>query len=351
VATLGGADLVMTTPRTVAISGCGAVTELSYAPVLRKLERRGRVRVTALFDPARSERERIGRSFPHARDADAFASMLDTRPELVVVASPPFVHAAQSIAALERGAAVLCEKPAALTAADAHSMATVARSSKRLLAVGMVRRYFPASRIVRRLLREGGLGAPESFTVFEGGPFRWPVRSGAYFDRETSGGGVLADLGPHLLDLLAWWLGPLALLRASDDAMGGVEANALLEVSAGGVEGRIRLSRDWPRPNEIRILTERGLLRWSADDLAAVEIVRKDGRIERVTEGDAGERDFLGCFEAQLTAVLDQLDGIESTVVPVADAVPVVEIVAEAYARRERMPMPWREPNGGAGAP
>jgi len=351
VATRGSDNFVVTTPRMVALSGCGAVTERSYAPALRKLERRGRVRVIALFDPARSERERIGRSFPHARDESAFDSMLETRPELVVVASPPFAHAAQSIAALEHGASVLCEKPAALTVADARAMEAVARSSKRLLAVGMVRRHFPASRLVRRLLQEGGLGAPESFSLFEGGPFRWPVRSAAYFDRATSGGGVLADLGPHLLDLLGWWLGPLALRRASDDAMGGVEANAVLELSAGGVEGRIRLSRDWRRPNEIRIVMERGMLRLSADDLASVEIARKDGRTERVNEGDAGERNFLGCFEAQLTAVLDHLDGIESTVVPIADAVPVVEIVAEAYTRRVRMPMPWLEPNGAAGAP
>jgi len=187
--------------------------------------------------------------------------------------------------------------------------------------------------------------------MFEGGPFRWPLRSAAYFDRETSGGGVLADLGPHLLDLLAWWLGPLSLRRASDDAMGGVEANALLELAAGRVEGRIRLSRDWQRPNEIRIVTERGLIRWSADDLATVDIVRKDGRTERISEGGSGEREFLDCFEAQLTAVLDHLDGIESAVVPVSDEVPVVGLVEEAYARRVRMPMPWLAPNGEAGAP
>lgn len=341
----------MKAPRTVAISGCGAVTELSYAPVLRKLEQLGRVRVTALFDPARSERAHIGRSFPRARSESTFERLLETRPELVVVASPPFVHAAQSVAALEHGAAVLCEKPAALRVADVRVMEAVAQSSKRLLAVGMVRRHFPASRIVHRLLREGSLGAPESFSVFEGGPFRWPIRSAAYFDPETSGGGVLADLGPHLLDLLAWWLGPLTLLRASDDAMGGVEANALLELSAGGAKGRIRLSRDWQRPNEIRIVAERGRIRWSTDDLDTVEIARKDGRTERISEGTSKEREFLGCFEAQLTAVLDHLDGVESTVVPVTDAVPVVEIVAEAYARRVRMPMPWLQPNGEAVAP
>jgi predicted dehydrogenase len=66
--------------------------------------------------------------------------------------------------------------------------------------------------------------------AFEGGQFDWPVRSTGYFTRAQSGGGVLQDIGTHVLDLLAWWFGEPEALLYEDDAMGGVEANCRIRV-------------------------------------------------------------------------------------------------------------------------
>ena len=332
----------MSRRHTVAVSGCGAVTESYYVPALRRLERAGRLGVTSFYDPDDASCARVARSFARAHRAESFDAMLEVKPELVIVASPPSLHAAQSTAALVAGAAVFCEKPVALTSREAVALEHAAHAAARLLAVGMVRRRFPAARLVKQLLERGALGRPIAFECFEGGPFRWPLRSPGYFERAHSGGGVLADLGPHLLDLLAYWLGALELRSAADDAMGGVEANARLELACGEVFGRVRLSRDWQRPNELVLRCERGAIRWALDDIAAVEIEHADGRRERLAD-ETGVT-FDDCFAAQLEAVLDRLAGARAEVVEVSELVPIVAVIERAYATRTTMAMPWLAP-------
>ena len=329
----------MSRRRRVAVSGCGAVTELYYSPALRRLAGAGRIELGALYDPSDEACARVARALGSVARAASFEELLATAPDLVIVASPPSLHVAQAKAALAAGAAVFCEKPVALSSADAAALTAGARAADRLLAVGMVRRRFPAARLVKDTLARRVLGAPLRFECFEGGPFRWPVRSASYFERAQSGGGVLVDIGSHLLDLLAWWLGPIELVGASDDAMGGVEANARLELDCGGVRGVGRLSRDWQRPNELVIVCERGSIRWSLDDVGAIELAHTDGRGERLAHG--GEVGFDDCFTAQLDAVLDRLDGASAELVDAAELVPIVSVIECAYATRSAMPMPW----------
>lgn len=328
--------------RSLVVSGCGAVARLYYAPVLKRLEGAGRVRVVGLCDPDPASLRALSRVFPRAKPQLGFDEALEQCPDLVIVASPPRWHASQSKAALESGAAVLCEKPAALGAAEAREMERAAHKTGRLLAIAMVRRQFPACRIFRRLLRDGAIGAPRRVRVFEGGPFRWPVHGPSYFDR-GEGGGVLADVGPHVLDLLGWWLGPLGLTRAADDAMGGVEANAVLEGALAGARAVIRLSRDWQRPNEVHIEGEEGELVWRMEDLESIELRRAEGGRERVRDASGPLRDFLDCFAAQVVAVLDHLDGTPAPLVTAAEAVATVAVIEQAYAQRTLMPMPWLE--------
>jgi hypothetical protein len=92
--------------------------------------------------------------------------------------------------------------------------------ARRVLAVGLVRRFLPACQTIRAILRQGILGDVQSFHFAEGGTFRWPTHSTTYFQRSTAAGGVLADIGTHLLDLITWWMGEPSEIRYEDDAMG-----------------------------------------------------------------------------------------------------------------------------------
>src|SRR5689334_22918483 len=108
---------VQVKPR-VALVGCGAVVQQYYVPALSLLERGGTLEVSALFDPDAAMRARVKHSFSHARELQDFAEVQQVDAELVILASPPSLHAAQAIELLRQGRAVLCEKPLAASAAE-----------------------------------------------------------------------------------------------------------------------------------------------------------------------------------------------------------------------------------------
>lgn len=334
-------------PISVGVSGCGAVTALYHAPALRLLELEGAVQVTVVFDPDSAALAEVGGRFPRARRVGRFEDLLSPSPSLVLIASPPAFHAEQASAALRAGSDVLCEKPLATGLADARDLVELARQSGRILAAGMVRRYFPATRAIGETLRSGAIGTVRQFRCFEGGPFDWPVRSPAYFTKNDSGGGVLMDVGVHALDLIGWWLGPCTAMSYADDAMGGVEAECLLKLAFGEVEGEVRLSRIWPRPNRYELIGTTGSVSWTVNEADRIELRIGDG----LHTLDAAIREDGRLASSFHQSVLDQLRAVTTAVagrpaqfVSGADALPSLELIERCYRERGLMPMGWLGP-------
>lgn len=331
----------MTARPTVALVGCGAVASRYYVPALHLL--RDRVEVIGLYDPEIARAREIARHFPKARVADSFDGLLGAGASIVVLASPPVAHTDQAIAALAAGSHVLCEKPLAPSASEAVAMAAAAAENDRMLCVNMVRRHFPASRIVGTLVAQQSMGLLRSVSVFEGGPFRWPIRDQSYFSREISGGGVLADVGTHVVDLLTGWFGEAEFVGYRDDAMGGVEANALLDLRFRNAPAAIRLSRDWGRPNLIELTFEKGRVRWRPESMDAVELEFSGERPLRLEDEGAHAFGFVDCFAAQIAGVLDYVAGRTAPLVTAGEAVSTVALIERAYSERRPMTMPWLE--------
>jgi predicted dehydrogenase len=146
-----------------------------------------------------------------------FGTMLAAeQPDIVVVATPNHLHHPMAIAALNAGAEVICEKPLGLDARQAAEMAARAASLERRTATSFTWRYLPACVALRSLLEEGRLGEIYQVDVryhTRGfgevhGPMRWQ------FDSAAAGSGALANLGSHAVDLIHWWLGPVARVAA-----------------------------------------------------------------------------------------------------------------------------------------
>lgn len=342
------------TPPRVAVSGCGAVTQLYYAPALQTLEREGLLRVVAAHDPDVAARRRFCRAFPDARGTDDLGGLVARSPDLLVVASPPRNHAEQTIAALAAGIDVHCEKPLAPTRAEGERMVAAAEAAGRTLTVGMVRRQLPATIAIRRLLASGAIGPLQAVECFEGGPFEWPIRSPAYFRPEN--GGVLQDIGTHCLDLLLWWLGPPSTVEYEDDARGGVEANCRISLTFGDVPATIRLSRDWPQANRYLILGRDGWLSWTVNDgdhldhgMAGVGFVADLRLRPTASPSPAPARGRFGSFHRafvdQLCAVVAPSDG-GPTAVSGAEALATTALVERCAAERRPMPMPWLVADG-----
>lgn len=126
--------------------------------------------------------------------------------EAVSVALPNFLHRPAVIAALEAGKHVLCEKPPAVTLADAQEMQDTAERKGLLLAYALQRRSTPASQALREKLQEGMLG--EVYHARSVWTRTWGVPQGLggwFTDPTRAGGGALIDIGIHVLDL-GWYL-------------------------------------------------------------------------------------------------------------------------------------------------
>ncbi len=236
----------------IVLLGAGAVSRLFYLPTLRELTRHGILRVVAVVDPIPASRDSLARELG-ATPCDTFAAALADpalQADLAIVATPPRFHRAQTEEAFAAGLDVLCEKPLAPTSVDCAAMVEAAERQGRLLAAGHYKRFMPAHRAIKALIEQKTFGELLHIEIAEGGKFSWPAATDSFFRKEQTPGGVLLDIGVHVLDLLHWWLGRPTAFTYADDAIDGLEANSLLEATfANGATATVRLSRDWPTAN------------------------------------------------------------------------------------------------------
>nr|BFE63266.1 Gfo/Idh/MocA family oxidoreductase [Dactylosporangium thailandense] len=128
--------------------------------------------------------------------------------DAVVVASPNRTHAPMARAALEAGLSVVVDKPLTPASAEAEELAALAAKQQKLLTVYQNRRWDGDFRTVRRLVAEGALGR---VLRLESRFDRWrPVPKGGWRESgdPAEAGGLLYDLGSHLVDQALQLLGP-----------------------------------------------------------------------------------------------------------------------------------------------
>jgi predicted dehydrogenase len=140
----------------------------------------------------------------------------DPEVDVLINAAPNGLHAEPSIAALEAGKAVLCEKPLARTASEAAEMARAAAARGRVAMTGYNYRFVPAVLLARRLISEERLGRlyhvrcrySDDSLIDPNVPFSWR------HDRTAAGSGVIGDLAAHAIDLAHFLAGPITAVTA-----------------------------------------------------------------------------------------------------------------------------------------
>ena len=115
-------------------------------------------------------------------------------------------HRELTVAALEAGKHVMCEKPMAVTGEEARDMLAAAKAANRKLSVGYQYRWRQDNQFLRNVVDEGRLGEiyhARAHAVRRRGVPIW----GSFTDKSKQGGGPLIDLGTHALDLALWYMG------------------------------------------------------------------------------------------------------------------------------------------------
>jgi predicted dehydrogenase len=203
-------------PLRVALIGFGAAGTYFHAPFIAATPG---LRLTTVVtgDPGRAAQVRA--EYPDVVVRQRAADVWTARDEfdLVVVAAPNAAHVSLATEAIHAGLPVVVDKPLAVTSAEARGLITLARERNVMMTVFQNRRYDGDFQTLRRLLAEGTLGDPLRFeSRFE----RWrPVPKGGWRESAApeAGGGLLMDLGSHLVDQALQLFGPASAVYCELD--------------------------------------------------------------------------------------------------------------------------------------
>lgn len=189
----------------VGVIGCGGIANGKHLPAL---SRQDKVQVVAFCDIIKERAEAAAELYGGA-DAAVYTDyqelLKDASIDIVHVLTPNDAHAEISIAALEAGKHVMCEKPMAKTAADAKRMAEAARRTGKKLTIGYDNRFRQDSQYLKKVCEAGELGHiyyAKAHAIRRRAVPTW----GVFLDEEKQGGGPLIDIGTHALDLTLWMM-------------------------------------------------------------------------------------------------------------------------------------------------
>jgi predicted dehydrogenase/nucleoside-diphosphate-sugar epimerase len=326
-------------PIRICTVGGGAHAEQAYLPTLSRMPD---YRVESLVDIDLDRRRYLAQRYKiphHSASVDDIPATV----EAAVVALPHDLHRPISCELLTRGIHVLCEKPMATTLADAEAMVRCAREHAAHLHVGNIYRHYWTSTRVKELLESERLGRLVSFRIEVGYVHNWPTTSGFFFDKHRSGGGVLIDMGAHVIDLLLWWLGdyPTTVMYRDDD-FGGVEAECHLALEfRGSVRGTVRLSRLMSLENVYELTCEQGTVSFRPYDSSGVCNTIRIDRRGRITTLKAEHCLRWGDYcERQLRAFFDAVREGRSGTEQAESVIPSIRLIEECYRTALRLEAP-----------
>jgi len=182
------------------VIGIGDITRKRVLPAILQ-EPRSELFGLLTRDPRKAQAYPGARVFSSIDDA-----LRDPELDAVYVASPVALHAPQTIASLQAGKHVLCEKPVAMSYAQAQSMVAAAKDTGRFFGVAYYRRLFPKLLRARQLIAEGAIGQP---VLAEANCHSWlPIQERSWlWDPALAGGGPLYDIASHRIDAFNFLFG------------------------------------------------------------------------------------------------------------------------------------------------
>jgi scyllo-inositol 2-dehydrogenase (NADP+) len=210
--------------RRVAVVGYGLAGRYFHAPLVAATPG---LEVSYVVTRSETRTRQVIAEHPNARVIARFGDLWQQPepPELVVVATPNASHVELATAAIDHGIPVVLDKPMAPTADAAQALASHAEQQGTLLTVFQNRRWDTDQLTLRRLIADGALG---SITRYESRFERWRPAAGDRW-RDTTppdeGGGVLLDLGAHLVDQALVLFGRATHVYAEISARRGTPAD------------------------------------------------------------------------------------------------------------------------------
>jgi predicted dehydrogenase len=185
----------------IGIIGVGGIAQGRHIPALQKLKEV--CEITAVSDVNKQRAQEVAAKYNIVHVVEDYHDMF-TEVDAVCICTPNKFHAEITVAALEAGVNVLCEKPMALSASECEKMLEASKRSNKVLAIAYHYRFMKNSQAAKQLMHE--VGAP-LVTRVQALRRRKVPGWGVFTNKSLQGGGSLIDYGCHLLDLAIWLMG------------------------------------------------------------------------------------------------------------------------------------------------
>lgn len=199
----------------VGVIGAGAIAQLRHLPAFRRCQDEGKAELVAVADPVEAAARTAGARFGVPHVFTDYRELLALPLDAVSICTPNVYHEPITLAALDAGKHVLCEKPLAMDYAGARRMYERAEAAGVKTSVNFRYRFIPAAWFARDLIVGGELG--EIYHVYANyfnGSLADPATPMAWRQaRAESGSGALGDLASHIIDLCRYWVGEIAAVQ------------------------------------------------------------------------------------------------------------------------------------------
>lgn len=211
----------------VAVIGCGSIAQHRH---LIEYDANSNVEIIAVCDIVEERVQKTAEQYEAVAYIDYETLLEKENIDLVSVCLPNYLHAPVSIAALNSGCHVLCEKPMATSSEEASRMIEAAKKNDKKLMIGHNQRFVASHQKAKQLISSNELGRIYSFrtTFGHGGPEGWSAdgKDSWFFEKDEAFIGAMGDLGVHKADLMRYLLG-----EDMQDVAAFIETNAKENVS------------------------------------------------------------------------------------------------------------------------
>ncbi|MDN3017522.1 Gfo/Idh/MocA family oxidoreductase [Paenibacillus sp. BSR1-1] len=313
----------------VGVIGCGSIAQHRHLPeyIANK-----NVELVAVCDLNEERAKAVAEKYGVVAYTNYEELLKSGGVDAVSVCTPNYLHAPISIAALNAGIHVLCEKPMATSRMEAEDMIAAAEASGKKLMIAHNQRFVPSHRKARQLIETGEIGRIYSFrTAFgHGGPEGWSVegKEGWFFQKEKAFVGAMGDLGVHKTDLLRYLLGEEiaevgSFVETSAKDFADVDDNAVCVLKTeSGIIGTLAASWAYvsKEDNSTIIYGEKAILRLEDDPIHSLVVQYANGEVVKYELGKIQSNDEGGQNNSH---VIEKF--VESIIQDVEPPVPGVE--------------------------
>lgn len=278
----------------IGVIGCGSIAQHRHLP---EYAANAHVKIAAVCDINEERAKKTAEKYGAAAYTSYEELVKSGTVDAVSVCTPNYLHAPISIAALEAGLHVLCEKPMAISQKEAEDMIAAANASGKKLMIAHNQRFVASHQKAKQLIESGEIGKIYSFRTAFGhpGPEGWSAdgKESWFFQKEKAFIGAMGDLGVHKTDLLRYVLGEEitevgAFIETSAKSFADVDDTAVCVLKTeSGIIGTLAASWSYvgKEDNSTIIYGEKAILRLEDDPTYSLVAQYANGQVVKYELG------------------------------------------------------------------